>query len=47
MKDSYIVRYPNNQFLPAKGKEPTAFLAEAKRFKTQAEAEKGAGQGAV
>lgn len=47
MKDFYVVRYPNNQFLPTKGKEPTGSLAEAKRFEAQADAEKGAGQEAV
>ena len=47
LKDFYVVRHPNNQFEPAQGKEPTGFIASAKRFSSIAEAEKGASEGAV
>ncbi|ESA38434.1 hypothetical protein N836_31330 [Leptolyngbya sp. Heron Island J] len=47
LKDFYVVRHPNNQFEPTQGKEPTGFIASAKRFSSIAEAEKGASEGAV
>ena len=46
-RNFFVVRYPANKFAPAAGKEPVAFLAEAKQFPSEADANKAAGDGAV
>ncbi|MEM9808075.1 MAG: hypothetical protein AAF959_22645 [Cyanobacteria bacterium P01_D01_bin.56] len=46
-KNFFVVRYPGNKFAPTTGKDPVAFLAEAKQFASEAEANQAASKGAV
>lgn len=46
-KDFYVVRYPGGKFASKSGKEPTTFLAEAKRYSSEADARSAAGDGAA
>lgn len=46
-KNFFVIRYSGNKFAPKTGKDPVAFLAEAKQFPSESEANKVAGDGAI
>lgn len=46
-KPFFVVRYAGGKFAPKSGKSLTSFLAEAKQFGSEADANKASGDGAV